>query len=45
MGLDLVEYVVAIEDAFAVAIPDADAVHVQTPLCAVILPFVILKIA
>lgn len=31
MGLDLVEYVMAVEEAFEVDIPDADAVHLETP--------------
>ena len=31
MGLDLVEYVIAIEEAFEIDIPDADAVHLETP--------------
>ena len=31
MGLELVEYVIAIEEAFDIAIPDADARHLETP--------------
>src|ERR1043166_3354713 len=31
MGLDVVEYVMAIEEAFEIDIPDADAVHLETP--------------
>ena len=31
MGLDLVEYVMAVEEAFEIDIPDADAVHLETP--------------
>ena len=31
MGLDLVEYVIAIEAAFEIDIPDADARHLETP--------------
>jgi hypothetical protein len=31
MGLDLVEYVIAIEDAFEISIPDADAAELDTP--------------
>jgi len=31
MGLDLVEYVIAIEEAFEIAIPDADARRLETP--------------
>lgn len=31
MGLDLIEYVITVEDAFEIAIPDADAVHLDTP--------------
>jgi hypothetical protein len=31
MGLDLLEYVIAIEEAFEIDIPDADAVHLETP--------------
>jgi hypothetical protein len=31
VGLDLIEYVIAIEEAFEIAIPDADAVHLETP--------------
>ncbi len=31
MGLDLVEFTIAVEDAFQVAIPDADAAKVRTP--------------
>lgn len=31
MGLELVEYVVAIEEAFEIAIPNADARHLDTP--------------
>ena len=31
MGLDLVEYVLAVEDAFEIAIPDADAARLATP--------------
>jgi hypothetical protein len=31
MGLDLVEYVLAVEEAFEIDIPDADAAHLETP--------------
>jgi hypothetical protein len=31
MGLDIVEYVIALEGAFGIEIPDADAVHLETP--------------
>jgi hypothetical protein len=31
MGLDLVEYVIAIEDAFEIEIPDANAARLETP--------------
>jgi hypothetical protein len=31
MGLDLVEYVMALEDAFEIAIPHEDAVRLETP--------------
>ncbi len=31
MGLDLVEYVIAVEEAFELDIPDADAVRLDTP--------------
>ena len=31
MGLDLVEYVLALESAFGIDIPDADAVRLETP--------------
>jgi hypothetical protein len=31
MGLDLVEYVIAIEDAFEIDIPDADTIRLDTP--------------
>jgi hypothetical protein len=31
MGLELVEYVTAIEEAFEIAIPDADAQYLETP--------------
>lgn len=31
MGLDLVEYVIAIEEAFEIDIDDEDAVHLETP--------------
>ena len=31
MGLDLVEYVLALESAFGIEIPDADAAHLETP--------------
>lgn len=35
MGLDLVEFTLAVEDAFGLFIPDADAVHITTPLAMV----------
>lgn len=31
MGLDLVEFIIATEDAFGIFIPDADAVDLTTP--------------
>ena len=31
MGLELVEYVIAVEEAFEIAIPDADARRLETP--------------
>ena len=31
MGLNIVEYVIAIEEAFEIDIPDVDAVHLETP--------------
>ena len=31
MGLDLVEYIMAVEDAFEISIPDADAAYIESP--------------
>lgn len=31
MGLDLVEFTIAVEDAFQIGIPDADAARIRTP--------------
>lgn len=31
MGLDIIEFVIAVEGTFGIDIPDADAVHLETP--------------
>src|SRR6059058_133850 len=31
MGLDLIEFTIAVEDSFQISIPDADASRIQTP--------------